>query len=46
MFYGANSASLRDPFGHVWVFLTWNEDLPVGEMQRRGEAYLRDEPGH
>jgi PhnB protein len=22
MFYGANSASLRDPFGHVWVLLT------------------------
>jgi PhnB protein len=28
IFYGANSASLRDPFGHVWVLLTWQEDLP------------------
>jgi PhnB protein len=22
MFYGARSASVRDPFGHVWVLLT------------------------
>src|SRR4051812_29886482 len=27
MFYGANSASVRDPFGHVWVLLSWNEDI-------------------
>src|ERR1035437_92529 len=27
IFYGANSASVRDPFGHVWVLLTWKEDL-------------------
>lgn len=40
MFYGANSASVRDPFGHVWVLLTWNEDLPPAEMERRGEAAL------
>lgn len=40
MFYGANSASLRDPFGHVWVLLTWREDLPPAEMERRGNALL------
>jgi PhnB protein len=28
MFYGASSAAVRDPFGHVWVLLTWTEDLP------------------
>lgn len=38
LFYGANSASVRDPFGHVWVLLTWNEDLPPAEMERRGRA--------
>jgi PhnB protein len=38
MFYGANSASLRDPFGHVWVLLTWKEDLAPAEMERRGKA--------
>lgn len=35
MFYGANSASVRDPFGHVWVLLTWKEDLDPQEMERR-----------
>ena len=40
MFYGANSASLRDPFGHVWVLLTWQEDLSPAEMERRGKAAL------
>ena len=42
MFYGANSASVRDPFGHVWVLLTWKEDLPPAEMERRGNAALSD----
>jgi PhnB protein len=40
MFYGANSASLRDPFGHVWVLLTWQHDLAPAEMERRGNALL------
>lgn len=38
MFYGANSASLRDPFGHVWVLLTWKEDLSPAEMELRGKS--------
>lgn len=40
MFYGANSASLRDPFGHVWVLLSWKEDLDPAEIERRGKAFL------
>ena len=40
MFYGANSASLRDPFGHVWVLLTWQEDLSAAEMERRGKQFF------
>jgi PhnB protein len=40
MFYGANSASVRDPFGHVWVLLTWKEDLTPAEMERRGKQAL------
>jgi PhnB protein len=40
MFYGASSASVRDPFGHVWVLLSWKEDLPPAEMERRGNAQL------
>jgi PhnB protein len=41
MFYGASSASVRDPFGHVWVLLTWKEDLEPAEMERRGNAVLK-----
>lgn len=40
MFYGANSAIVRDPFGHVCVLLTWKEDLSPAEMERRGKAAL------
>jgi PhnB protein len=40
LFYGANSASLRDPFGHVWVLLVWKQDLDPAEMERRGKAAL------
>ena len=40
MFYGANSASVRDPFGHVWVLLSWTEDLDPAEMERRGKKFL------
>jgi PhnB protein len=40
MFYGANSASVRDPYGHVWVLLSWKQDLAPAEMERRGNALL------
>jgi PhnB protein len=38
MFYGATSGSVRDPLGHVWVLLTWTEDLSPAEIERRGAA--------
>ena len=28
LFYGANPASVRDPFGHVWVLLVNRNQLP------------------
>jgi PhnB protein len=40
MFYGANSASVRDPFGHVWVLLTWNQDLDPEEMELRAKQFF------
>jgi PhnB protein len=40
MFYGASSASVRDPYGHVWVLLSWKQDLDPAEMERRGNALL------
>lgn len=44
MFYGANSASVRDPFGHVWVLLSWKQDLEPAEMERRGKAFFSRNP--
>jgi PhnB protein len=41
MFYGASSCSVRDPFGHVWVLLSWKEDLDGPEIERRGAAFLQ-----
>src|SRR5262249_49867685 len=43
MFYGASSASVRDPYGHVWVLLTWKEDIGPVAMERRGNALLKGE---
>jgi PhnB protein len=40
MFYGASAGSVRDPFGHVWVLLTWKEDLDAAEIERRGAALI------
>lgn len=39
-YFGANSATLRDPYGHVWALLTWNEDLSVDEIEARATAAL------
>lgn len=44
MFYGASSASLRDPFGHVWVLLSWREDPDPTEIERRARA-VATKPG-
>lgn len=41
MFYGARSAMLRDPFGHLWVLLTRTEDLSSEEIARRGTELLK-----
>ncbi|MCP2335654.1 VOC family protein [Actinomadura rupiterrae] len=36
-FHGDRTAILRDPFGHVWVFLTHLEDLTPQELARRAQ---------
>ncbi|MEV5574775.1 VOC family protein [Spirillospora sp. NPDC052269] len=41
MFYGARQAMLRDPFGHLWVFLTHTEDLTSEEIARRGTELFK-----
>lgn len=40
MFYGDRVGMLQDPFGHIWVLLTHNEDIGPEEIKRRGEALL------
>lgn len=40
-FYGDRSATLMDPFGHVWTISTHIEDVPPDEMHRRSEAIMK-----
>ncbi|GAA4918975.1 VOC family protein [Streptomyces coeruleoprunus] len=40
-FHGDRTTMLRDPYGHVWIFLTHLEDLTPGEIARRArELFL------
>jgi PhnB protein len=40
-FWGERYGSLRDPFGHVWGLASRIEDLTPAEIQRRAEAFYR-----
>ncbi|MER6302330.1 VOC family protein [Kitasatospora sp. NPDC001539] len=40
-FHGDRTAILKDPYGHVWVFLTHLEDLTPQEVARRARELLR-----
>jgi PhnB protein len=40
-FYGDRSATLRDPFGHRWVFATHTEDVSPDELRQRYEAFMK-----
>ncbi|MTE17776.1 VOC family protein [Streptomyces sp. TRM43335] len=35
MFHGDRTVILKDPFGHMWVFLTHVEDVSEEELRRR-----------
>ncbi|MFF4440039.1 VOC family protein [Streptomyces sp. NPDC001621] len=37
MFHGDRTVILKDPSGHIWVFLTHVEDVSQEELQRRQE---------
>jgi PhnB protein len=39
-FHGDRTAILKDPYGHVWVFLTHLEDLTPAELARRARELL------
>ena len=37
-FYGDRSASVKDPFGHLWFLATRKEDLTEAQIRQRAEA--------
>jgi PhnB protein len=39
-FDGDRRGTLTDPFGHVWLLATSNEDLTPAELQQRFAAML------
>ncbi|MGA9705311.1 VOC family protein [Pseudomonas sp.] len=40
-FYGDRSASVKDPFGHLWFLATRQEDLTEGQIRERAEAMFK-----
>lgn len=40
MFHGDRTIVLRDPYGHIWIFLTHMHDVPIDDLVVRGEAQL------
>ncbi len=42
-FYGDRSGRLADPFGHLWIVATHVEDVSPAEMNRRMQAYAREQ---
>jgi PhnB protein len=42
-FDGDRRGTLTDPFGHVWLLATKQEDISVDELQRRFRAMLNQE---
>ena len=45
MFYGDRVAMIEDPFGHIWVLLTHQQDLTPQQIQQRGETLLTGTAG-
>lgn len=42
-FYGDRSATLEDPFGHVWTVSTHTEDLAPEVIQQRFEDFMKQQ---
>ena len=40
-FYGDRSASVKDPFGHLWFLATRKEDLTEEQIRQRAEAMFK-----
>lgn len=39
-FWGDRTGKMEDPFGHVWGLCTRIEDLPPGEVSKRGREWM------
>jgi PhnB protein len=44
-FYGDRTATIEDPFGHVWHVATHTEDVPPKELKRRAAEMAAKAPG-
>lgn len=42
-FYGYRQGRLEDPFGHLWIISTHVEDVPPEEMNRRMDAWMKQQ---
>jgi PhnB protein len=42
-FYGYRQGRLEDPFGHLWIISTHIEDVSPEEMNRRMEAWMKQQ---
>jgi PhnB protein len=42
-FYGDRAGSLRDPFGNRWSIATHKEDVPTAEIEKRFQAFLKQQ---
>jgi PhnB protein len=42
-FHGDRSGRLMDPFGHVWIVSTHIEDVSPEEIERRAEAFMKEQ---
>lgn len=42
-FYGDRSGALIDPFGHSWSLATHIEDVSAEELNRRSEAFMKQQ---
>jgi PhnB protein len=42
-FYGYRQGRLEDPFGHLWIVSTQIEDVAPEEMNRRMEAWMKQQ---
>ena len=42
VFWGDRYAQIKDPFGHIWSIGTHKQDLSQEEIQKAGQAVLKE----